>query len=179
MDLTEDDILEILNLIEQSHFDYFRLQSDDLNLTVSKGGYIPAGADAASAPASAPASGPEEGPGETEPAGVSNPAAAEPAPLPEEIPTPEGLKAIAAPMVGTFYRASEPGADPFVEVGARVEADTTVGLIEVMKVFTAIPAGTKGTISQVVAANAQFVEKGAALYFITPDDAPPAGDTAP
>ena len=175
MDLTEDDVLEILNLIEQSHFDYFRLQSDDLNLTVSKGGYIPTGSHGASAPAP----GAEEGPGATTSAGISNPAAAEPAPLPEEMPIPEGLKAIAAPMVGTFYRASEPGADPFVEVGARVDVDTTVGLVEVMKVFTATPAGTKGTISQVVAANAQFVEKGAALYFVTPEDAPPGGDTAP
>jgi acetyl-CoA carboxylase biotin carboxyl carrier protein len=173
MDLTEDDVLEILNLIEQSHFDYFRLQSDDLNLTVSKGGYIPAGSQ--SVPAPAPRA--QESPGETERAGVSNPAAAEPAPLPEAMAIPEGLVPIAAPMVGTFYRASEPGADPFVEVGARVEADTTVGLVEVMKVFTAIPAGTTGTISQVVAANAQFVEKGAALFFITPDGASSGGDT--
>ena len=174
MDLTEDDVLEILNLIEQSQFDYFRLQSADLNLTVSKGGYIPSGSDAAPAPVPAA----EEGSGVALPAEVSNPAAAEPAPLPEEAPMPEGLVAVAAPMVGTFYRASEPGADPFVEVGSRVDADTTVGLVEVMKVFTSIPAGTNGTISEIVAANAQFVEKGAVLYFVTPDDATAGEGTA-
>ena len=175
MDLTEDDVLEILNLIEQSHFDYFRLQSGDLNLTVSKGGYIPSGSDGA--PSSPPGAG--EGPGGAVPVAVPNPAAAEPTPLPEENPMPEGLKAISAPMVGTFYRASEPGADPFVEVGSRVTADTTVGLVEVMKVFTAIPAGTNGTISEIKVANAQFVEKGAVLYFVTPDDATSGGDTDP
>ena len=175
MDLTEDDVLEILNLIEQSHFDYFRLQSDDLNLTVSKGGYIPLASDAAPAPAPAA----KEGTGESALAEVSNPAAAEPAPLPEETPLPEGLVAIAAPMVGTFYRASEPGADPFVEVGSRVDADTTVGLVEVMKVFTSIPAGTAGIISEIVVANAQFVEKGTVLFFITPDDAPTNRDAVP
>ena len=90
-----------------------------------------------------------------------------------------GLVAIAAPMVGTFYRCSEPGADPFVEVGARVEADTTVGLVEVMKVFTSVPAGTKGIIAEIKVANAQFVEKGAALFYLTPDDAPSAGEPAP
>ena len=110
---------------------------------------------------------------------VSNPAAAEATPLPEEPPVPHGLVAIAAPMVGTFYRCSEPGADPFVEVGARVEADTTVGLVEVMKVFTSVPAGTKGIIAEIKVANAQFVEKGAARFYLTPDDAPSAGEPAP
>jgi acetyl-CoA carboxylase biotin carboxyl carrier protein len=176
MDLTEDDVLEILNLIEQSHFDYFRLQSADLNLTVSKGGYIPPDGRGAPAAPSTPAA--EEAPGASAPAEVFNPAAAEPIPLLEDTPVPDGLVPIAAPMVGTFYRASEPGADPFVEVGARVDVDTTVGLVEVMKVFTSISAGTKGTISQIVVANAQFVEKGAVLFFVTPDGAP-AGEAAP
>ncbi|MCZ6812445.1 MAG: acetyl-CoA carboxylase biotin carboxyl carrier protein subunit [Alphaproteobacteria bacterium] len=161
MELTEDDVLEILNLIERSHFDYFRLQSAELNLTVSKGGYIPPNSRGAPAP-------PPPVPAEE----VSSPAALEPTPRPEEPPVPDGLQAIAAPMVGTFYRSPEPGADPFVELGARVEADTTVGLVEVMKVFTSVPAGTKGTISEIKVANAQFVEKGTVLFLVTPDDAP-------
>ena len=92
---------------------------------------------------------------------------------------PDGLQAIAAPMVGTFYRSPEPGADPFVELGARVEADTTVGLVEVMKVFTSVPAGTKGTISEIKVANAQFVEKGTVLFLVTPDDAPTNREAIP
>ncbi len=164
MDLTEEDVLEILNLIEKSHFDYFRLQSGELNLTVSKGGYIPS-----DSPPPLPQATQEK---------IDNPCAAEPAPLPEPAPepdqmsVPDGLKVIAATMVGTIYLAPEPGAAPFVEVGARVEADATVGLIEVMKVFTSVPAGVAGTIREIKVANAQFVEKGATLFFIAPDEAP-------
>ncbi len=162
MDLTDDDVLEILNLIEQSHFDFFRLESDDLNLTISKGGYVPAGLDRA----------PGGIQGEVAVKTISQPEPASPVPSVEmETPKRDGLVPVAAPMVGTFYRASEPGAAPFIEVGSRVDADQTVGLVEVMKVFTAIPAGTTGTIAEIVAINAQFVERGEVLFFIAPDDA--------
>ncbi|MDX1483341.1 MAG: acetyl-CoA carboxylase biotin carboxyl carrier protein [Alphaproteobacteria bacterium] len=167
MDLTEEDVLEILKLIEQSDFEYFRLQSGDLNLTVSKGGYVPSAAQAPPQPQEPlPRAAPQE-----EQRAVANPCSAEPAPVPEEVADREGLVAILAPMVGTFYRAPEPGADPFVEVGDKVDSETTVGLVEVMKVFTSIPAGVAGTVTEVVAANAQFVEKGEVLYYITPVDA--------
>ena len=166
MDLTDDDVLEILNLIEQSHFDFFRLQSGDLNLTVSKGGYVPAGVEATAAGARS----------EAPPEAISEPEPADPVPPVEiEVPEREGLMPVTATMVGTFYRAPEPGAAPFVEVGSRVDADATVGLVEVMKVFTSIPAGTTGTIAEIVVTNAQFVEKGEVLFFIAPDDAPGGG----
>ena len=169
MDLTDDDVLEILNLIEQSHFDFFRLQSGDLNLTVSKGGYVPAVLDAAAAGARS----------EARVEAISEPEPVSPLP-PEETKAPEreGLLPITATMVGTFYRAPEPGAAPFVEVGTRVDADATVGLVEVMKVFTSISAGITGTIAEIVATNAQFVEKGEVLYFVAPDDAPGEGAIA-
>ncbi len=168
MDLTEEDVLEILNLIEQSDFDYFRLQSGDLNLTVSKAGYVPSAAPAAPPPANPPAQPAADA--ET-PAPAANPCSAEPAPLPEEARDRDGLVAIAAPMVGTFYLAPEPGAAPFVEIGSAVGPETTVGLVEVMKVFTSIPAGVSGTVAEIVAANAQFVEKGEVLYYVTPEGA--------
>ncbi len=177
MELTEEDVLEILRLIEESDFEFFRLRSGDLNLTVSKKGYVPAGLDGpaagASVPAQAPPPRPAAEPLAPEPEGeTGGMAGVEPAALPEEAVQREGLTPITAPMVGTFYLAPEPGADPFVEVGARVDADATVGLVEVMKVFTSIPAGTTGTIAEVVAANAQFVQKGEILFFISPDDTP-------
>ena len=74
-----------------------------------------------------------------------------------------------APMVGTFYAAPEPSAPPFTEVGARVDEDATVGLIEVMKVFNSIRAGANGVIEQILVQNAQFVEYGQALFLIRPD----------
>ena len=75
MELTEDVVLEILNLIERSHFDYFRLQSAELNLTVSKGGYIPPNSRAAPAP-----------PPPVPAAAVSSPAPLAPTPLPAAPP---------------------------------------------------------------------------------------------
>jgi acetyl-CoA carboxylase biotin carboxyl carrier protein len=170
MDLTDEDVLEILNLIEQSHFDFFQLRSGDLNLTVSKGGYVPSGLHA---PGVAP---PQQSAPEVETIIEPAPAASVP-PVALVTPEREGLIPINAPMVGTFYRASEPGAEPFVEVGTRVDADTTVGLVEVMKVFTSIPAGIDGTIAEIVVANAEFVERGEVLFFIAPDDAAASGGT--
>src|SRR6201991_4787801 len=62
--------------------------------------------------------------------------------------------AITAPMLGTFYRASAPGEQPFVAVGDAVEPETVVCLIEVMKMMNAIPAGVSGRIAEVCAENA-------------------------
>ena len=62
---------------------------------------------------------------------------------------------IAAPMIGTFYRAEAPGAAPFVDVGTRVEPDTVVCIIEVMKMMNAVPAGVAGTVVEVCAENAR------------------------
>jgi acetyl-CoA carboxylase biotin carboxyl carrier protein len=76
---------------------------------------------------------------------------------------------IAAPMLGTFYRAESPGEAPFVEVGSRVGADTTVGIIEVMKMMNSVPAGVAGTIVEVCLENAEVVESGAPLFRVQPD----------
>ena len=81
---------------------------------------------------------------------------------------PEGLLPITAPLLGTFYVAPEPGAPPFVKVDAVVTEDTTVGLIEVMKVFNSVRAGVKGTVVEIVAQNGQFVEYGQTLFLVKP-----------
>jgi biotin carboxyl carrier protein len=79
-------------------------------------------------------------------------------PEPEVERTPAGeLHTIAAPMIGTFYRAEAPGAAPFVAVGARVEP------------MNAVPAGVIGTIVEVCAENAAFVEYGTPLFQVEPD----------
>jgi acetyl-CoA carboxylase biotin carboxyl carrier protein len=75
---------------------------------------------------------------------------------------------IDAPMLGTFYRAEAPGAAPFVDVGANVSPDTTVCLIEVMKMMNSIPAGVEGTIVEVCAENAALVEFGQPLFRVEP-----------
>ncbi len=71
---------------------------------------------------------------------------------------------IAAPMPGTFYRAEGPGVAPFVEVGAHVEPDTVVCIIEIMKMMNSVPAGVAGTIVEVCAEDAQLVGDGEPLF---------------
>jgi len=143
MPLSEDDIREILRLIDESDLDELRIETGEISLHVVRG-------DAADRRAAAPAPRPAD---ET----VEPPARTE-----------AELHTVAAPILGTFYRAEAPGAPPFVDVGTRVEADTTVCLIEVMKMMSAVPAGLAGTIVEIVAENAELVEHGAPLFRVRP-----------
>jgi biotin carboxyl carrier protein len=72
-------------------------------------------------------------------------------------------------MQGTFYRAEAPGKEPFVDVGSHVDPDTVVGIVEIMKMMNAVPAGVAATIVEVCAANAEAVEYGATLFRVEPD----------
>ncbi len=155
MELSEDDVLHILKLIDESHFDYFQLEVGDLKITVSKGEPIPLTPAAQTAAVTAPKPAP----------------AAAPAPKPEApkaAAIPPGMVPITAPILGTFYVAPEPGAPPFVKVGDTITEDTTVGLIEVMKVFNSVRSGVKGVVTEVVAQNGQFVEHGQTLLLVKP-----------
>lgn len=176
--MTEDEVLQILDLVEKSNFDYLDLEIGDLKLTVSKSGVpaVPAtvsvtqAAPAAAAPAPA-------APAAEAPAAAPAPAAEAPAPAPaaesapaaQPVTAKEGTVPIPAPMVGTFYATPEPGAPPFVKLGDRVDAETTVGLVEVMKVFNAVSSGTAGTIDEVCVESGQFVEHGQTLFLVRPD----------
>ncbi len=82
--------------------------------------------------------------------------------------TKEGLVDVPSPMLGTFYVAPEPGKEPFVTVGARVEADTVVGIVEAMKLLTRVHAGVAGEVAEVLASNDTLVEFGQPLFRIRP-----------
>ena len=73
---------------------------------------------------------------------------------------------VTAPMVGTFYRAPSPGAKPFVEVGQRVNAGDTLCIIEAMKMLNQIESDKDGTVSAILAENAEPVEYGQTLFVI-------------
>ncbi|TFW27819.1 acetyl-CoA carboxylase biotin carboxyl carrier protein, partial [Massilia arenosa] len=92
---------------------------------------------------------------------VAAPAAAAPAAAPE--PTGHIVK---SPMVGTFYRASSPGAAAFVEVGQSVKQGDTLCIIEAMKLLNEIDADVSGTVTQVLVENGQPVEFGQPLFVI-------------
>ena len=75
---------------------------------------------------------------------------------------------IKSPVVGTFYVASGPGADPFVRVGSRVTPTTVVGIIEAMKIFNEITADCSGVIAEILVENQQPVEFGQVLFRVDP-----------
>jgi len=100
---------------------------------------------------------------------VPVPAAAAPAAPAAPEARQEKLPTINSPMVGTFYTAAGPEAQPFVKVGDHVSEDTVVCVIEAMKVFNEIQAETSGTIEGVLAQNEQAVEFGQPLFAVRPD----------
>jgi acetyl-CoA carboxylase biotin carboxyl carrier protein len=148
MPLTDDDVREILRLIDESEVEELRIETETFSLHVVRGDGVPASEAAPAAPV------PAEPPAE---------------PPPPAAPPAGELVMIAAPMLGTFYRAEAPGATPYVDVGSRVEPDSVVCLIEVMKMMNAVPAGVAGTVVEVCADNAQLVEYGAPLFQIEPE----------
>jgi len=95
-------------------------------------------------------------------------AAAPAAPSSPAVPSaPQGI-VIESPMVGTFYSSSSPEAPPYVNVGSAVRPDTTVCIIEAMKVFTDIPAGVTGIIVEILVKSGQTVEFGQPLFRLAP-----------
>jgi acetyl-CoA carboxylase biotin carboxyl carrier protein len=104
-------------------------------------------------------------PAHVAPASAPAPAASPAAPAPAK----EILPAIESPMVGTFYATPGPDKAPFVTVGSKVGPDTTVCLIEAMKIFNEIKAETSGTVEEVLVKSGQPVEFGQPLFRIRPN----------
>ncbi|HEY2987520.1 MAG TPA: acetyl-CoA carboxylase biotin carboxyl carrier protein [Candidatus Binatia bacterium] len=166
MELTQDEVLQILALIEKSNFDYMQLQVGELKLTVSKGNYVAAPSSGATQQTENAAKAPAK-------AGAAKPKEKTPAAKPKAAAKIDGGVQITAPMVGTFYAAPEPGAKPFVTLGSEIDEETTVGLIEVMKVFNAVQSRVRGKIVDVRVQNGQFVEYGATLFIVRPNTTAP------
>jgi acetyl-CoA carboxylase biotin carboxyl carrier protein len=141
MGLTDDDVREILRIIDESDLDELRIETPEFRLHVRRGGA---------------------------PEPVEPPAPPHAAPAPPPGAPANGVATIDAPMLGTFYRASAPGEEPFVDVGSQVEPDTVVCLIEVMKMMNSVAAGVSGTVVEVCARNAEVVESGEPLFRVQP-----------
>ena len=115
------------------------------------------------------------------PAGYSVPGAAAPptesAPSPADAAAPAGAPAadtaglaeVTSPMVGTFYRAPAPDADPFVDVGDHVRVGQTLCILEAMKLMNELEAEISGTIKEIAVENAEPVEYGQVLFRVLPD----------
>ncbi len=92
------------------------------------------------------------------------PAAAGPAAAAQPEALPKNIVEIKSPMVGTFYRASSPEAEPLVAVGKAIDDDTVVCIVEAMKVMNEIKAEVKGVIRKILVENATSVEFGQPLF---------------
>jgi acetyl-CoA carboxylase biotin carboxyl carrier protein len=97
------------------------------------------------------------------------PASAGEAPSAKPTPPASSLLEIKSPMVGTYYSASSPDADPFVKVGTRVVPDTAVCIIEAMKVFNEIQSGVSGVIREIAVENGAPVEYGQVIFRVDPN----------
>jgi acetyl-CoA carboxylase biotin carboxyl carrier protein len=162
MDLSQDDVIGILKLIDESPMGRFTLELGDLKLEVVKG----TGTGAASAALPLQSATPQ--------IAQASPAAAPAATLVEpsaaaDIANDPNLVAIEAPLLGIFYRRSEPGAPPYVEVGSMVDEETTVALIEVMKLFKPVNAGVRGRIEKICVENGALVDYLQRLFLVRID----------
>ena len=134
----------LADIMDEAALTRLRFEDENVSISLSKGGRMPASAPVASAPAAAPA-----------------PA---PAPAPAETAIPEN--ALTSPMVGRAYLAPEPGAAPFVKEGDSVKAGQTLLIIEAMKVMNPITATSGGVVRRILVEDAQPVEFGEALIVI-------------
>jgi acetyl-CoA carboxylase biotin carboxyl carrier protein len=139
-------VRELSKLLEENHLTEIEVQRGDQRVRVSRGGGGGGYVAAAPAPAPAPV--------------AAAPAAAKPADAAKH------PGAVTSPMVGTAYRAPEPGAKPFVDVGTKVSAGQTLLIIEAMKTMNAIPAPRAGTVTQIIVDDGQPVEFGEPLVVI-------------
>jgi acetyl-CoA carboxylase biotin carboxyl carrier protein len=82
----------------------------------------------------------------------------------------DGRIPVLAPLVGTFYRAAQPGAKPYVEEGDVVDASQTVAIVEAMKIMNQVPAGTEGRVAEIVASDGDWVEFEQVIMYLEPMD---------
>jgi len=148
MTLTAADVDRIIDLLEASRFDRLSLEMDGLKLDLVRNGAAPVARPAPPVAATAPPA----------------------PPPPAEVTAREaGLVEVRSPLLGIYYRAPRPGEPPFVDIGSRVEPDTIVGIIEVMKLMNTARAGVGGEVVEILARNGELVEHGELLLLVRPD----------
>lgn len=156
MTLTAKDVAEILRLLESSSFDSLSIEMNGVKLNLRRGSAAPVR---------------EAAPAQQQPAVAESQLQREPvqtAARKTQPPSETGLNDIASPLLGIFYRAPKPGEPPFVEIGAKVEEGTVIGIIEVMKLMNSVRAGVKGRVAEILAENGELVEYGEILMRVRP-----------
>jgi acetyl-CoA carboxylase biotin carboxyl carrier protein len=154
MELSPDDVRDVVRVLDSSGLDELHLELADLTLTVRREGA--AGWTSEQRVLRRPVV--EGDTGSTADIEPERPRAA----------VAEGLVAVHPPLLGTFYRAPKPGAPVFVDIGDRVVEDTVVGIVETMKMMTPVHAGVRGTVVEFRTGNGEFAEKDAVLLVVDP-----------
>jgi acetyl-CoA carboxylase biotin carboxyl carrier protein len=159
--LTFDQMKELIQLVAGHRLGGVEVREGDFNFRVlSHGDASPPAPGAVAAPAAAP---------ETAPAAAGaavTPAAAPAAPTaPEPPPEPPG-HVLTSPIVGTFYAAPSPDAEPYIRVGDRVQKGQVVCIIEAMKLMNEIESDVSGVVQKIYPENAQPVEFGEPLFSV-------------
>jgi acetyl-CoA carboxylase biotin carboxyl carrier protein len=154
-ELTHDDVQRIIQIIDEMGDRDVHLEIGELKLHVTRGATSFQAAAVAHTPAA---------PKPVPAAATAKPVSA------RAVDVPPGHIAIRAPTMGTFYRSSSPGAKPHAEIGDRVQPDDTVGVFEVMKLFSTLKAGVAGTITAIAVSNEAMVEQDQVLILIKPDN---------
>ena len=142
----------LIDLVSESNVSELEITEAEGKVRIVKGG--PAMVHAVAAPAAPLA------------AAAPAPAIAAAAPAPAAVPEAPKGHTVKSPMVGTFYRASAPGAKSFVEVGSQIKEGETICIIEAMKILNEIEADKSGTITSILCENGQAVEYGQPLFVI-------------
>ncbi|MDQ0337731.1 acetyl-CoA carboxylase biotin carboxyl carrier protein [Caldalkalibacillus uzonensis] len=165
------EIRELIKLVDQSKITKFEYEFEGLKVSIIKDEQQRGGQVVSVTP-------PEEQHKPAEPVQVKEetvsaaPAQTEPAPpatAEKEEKDTTGLHKIVSPMVGTFYRAPAPDADPYVKEGDKVTETTVVCIVEAMKLMNEIEAEVRGEIVEVLVENGQLVEYGQPLFLVKPE----------
>jgi acetyl-CoA carboxylase biotin carboxyl carrier protein len=156
--LTHEDIEDILRLLDATPADEFELQTEHFKLTLRRapaghGGWTQERISRAEPDMLATVA-PSASPASSESTAVAAIAAVAAGAL-----TQTGQLEIRAPLVGSFYRAPQPGAAPFVDIGTLVTPDTVVAIIETMKLMTSVYAGAAGRVVDICIADGGLVEQ--------------------
>lgn len=166
MSLSSREVKELLALLEESNWDEAQITFGDVTLAVSKAdgpGLL------ANPPAAAPPAAAAPAPAAAAPATPDAPAPASAAAAPSPISgTEPSGHVVTAPSVGSFWRAPEPGAPPFVEVGDEVAEGQTLCIVEVMKLMQHVTSEVAGKIVAIHIENSEHVEFGTPLFSIEP-----------
>ena len=169
MDFTQEDVLQILRIMDESEYEQLHLEVGEFKLVVNKRSVPGLSQGEQDVPVPAPTDVPknlEKKVRSDSPTGKAD--SIEDVGMTDEAYAPEGLIPVRSPILGTFYISPKPGDPAFVEEGQVVDENTAVCIIEVMKLFSTIHAGVKGRISKICANDSQMVEYDQILFLIEP-----------